>query len=292
MRIYAEVLPKSLGRVVYRINKNLKLYAPPWAEFVKDPTTADVQIMDVIGKGSLEFIKNDNYVILQHCFLITETSDPDFWCPIFDKAKIVISYIDLPTLTKRNSFRFLRTPWGADPSVFFSSNQGQRELTVLSTGYVSSTESIEEAYRAVVRCEGSMINIGHNFRFGSRFSSRENISDEELRRLYEKSKYVIGLRKVEGLELPIIEGLLCGARGICYNADHYKYWFGDLVEYIEEDPLSALGVPYSNYVENQIYELISKPVRVVSEEEKELVRNKFSWETIYKRIWEELEEVL
>jgi glycosyltransferase involved in cell wall biosynthesis len=292
MKIYAEVLPTTLGRVVYRINKNLKQFAPPWAEFTKDPTQADVQILDVIGKGSLEFIKNDNLIMFQHCYLTTETSDPAFWYPIFSSAKLVASYIDIPKLLGRDDFNFLRTPWGVDPNSFFSLGPVHKHFDVLSTGYVSSTESIQEAYNAVVRLGGHMVNIGHNFKFGRGFSHAENISDAELRKLYERSRYVIGLRKMEGYELPILEGLLCGTRGICYNSDHYTHWFGDLVEYIEEDPLSLCGVEYSKVVEDQIYNIISEPYREVTKEEKELVINKFSWENIYKRIWKELEKIL
>lgn len=291
IKFYAEVLPTTLGRVIYRINKYLRIYSPEWAEFVSSPKDADFQILDVIGKGSLEFINNNNLIFLQHCFLTSEDSSPNYWHPVLQRAKLVVSYMDLNRLLENRQINFLRVPWGVDPNCFFTSENVEKNFEIISTGYISSTESIEEAYKAVHRIGKSMINIGKNFSFGPGFSCKENISDEEFRRLYERSKYVIGLRKIEGFELPIIEGLLCGARGICYNADHYKHWFGNLVEYIDEDPMSSYGVSYSGLVEEQIYNIITGQYRSVTQEEKELVKSKFSWKVIMKKIWERIKEV-
>src|SRR5579871_4583874 len=38
MRVYAEVCPSWLGQAIYRVNREMRRYAPPGVEFVRDPT--------------------------------------------------------------------------------------------------------------------------------------------------------------------------------------------------------------------------------------------------------------
>lgn len=292
LKVYAEVLPTTLGRAMYRINGAIKRYAPSWATFTKERGEADLQILDVIGKGSLDFLYCEKVIILQHCYLTAEADSKNLWNTLFEKSKLVVSYMDLPRLAGTNDFNFYRMPWGIDPVTFNGFPSPKKDIDILSTGYVASTESIQEAYDAVRKVGGSILNIGANFNFGLGFYSLENISEELLRRLYERSKYVIGLRKMEGFELPILEGLACGTRGICYNADHYSHWFGNLVEYVEEDPASLHGAPYSAEVTDAIYKILMAPYRPVTEIERVYVKHRFSWENIMKGFWERVEEVV
>lgn len=290
MKVYAEVLPTSLGRVMYRINKALKQYAPDWVAFTEDWSEADLQILDVIGRGSLEFIKCNNYILMQHCFLSSDDSSKETWLPHFNKAKLVTSYMNLPSLVGDNSFNFHRQPIGVDPNMFFRTEQEKVNL-ILTTGYVAATESINEVYEAVRASSGDMIHVGGDFKLGAGYTHFENISDESLNSLYNKSYFVSGLRKMEGFEAPILEGLLCGARGICYNKEHYSYWFGDLVEYVEEDDFAMLGV-YSDNTRDQLKNIFQSEYRPVTDEEIQLVKDKFSWEVIMKEFWSRLENAL
>jgi len=290
MRIFAEVLPSSMGKAMYRINENLRKYAPSWVEFTKDKDNADFQILDIIGTGSFEYLYKDRYALLQHCFLTSESSSKDVWLPIFGKASLVATYMDLPRLLGDNSFNFYRMPWGADPEVFHKT-QVNKFYSVLTTGHVSETESVNELYDSLRKTNGSIIHVGHNYKLGDRFHHKENISDASLTDLYNKSYYVSGLRKIEGFELPVVEGLLCGARGICYNSDHYSYWYKDFVEYIQEDDYSKIG-SYSSFTERQLEELFSRPYRKVTDDEIERAKNIFSWEKIFTAYWKKLEESL
>jgi hypothetical protein len=290
MLVYAEVLPTSLGRVMYRINKALKQYAPEWVKFTSNKDEADLQILDVIGKGSLEFLYVDNYVLMQHCFLSSDDSSRDFWLPHISKAKMMTSYMNLPSLVGDNSFNFHRMPIGVDPNTFFRTDAEKVNL-VLTTGYVASTESIAEVYDAVRSVSSDMIHVGGNLNLGIGSRHYENISDESLNSLYNKSYYVSGLRKMEGFEAPIIEGLLCGTRGICYNKEHYSYWFGDLVEYVEEDDYAMIGL-YSEKTKEQVESIFKSEYRPVTDKEIQLVKDKFSWEVIMKDFWKELENAL
>lgn len=290
MIIYADILPPTLGRAMYRINKNMRRFAPEWVTFTEDRDKAELQILDIIGRGSLEYLYKDNYIILQHCFLSSDDSSRETWLPVFAKAKLVATYMNLPQLIGSNSFNFHRIPWGADSEIFYKTDT-EKIHTILTTGYVASTESINEVYDALKSTLGNMVHIGSDFKLGHNYKHFENISDESLTSLYNKSYYVSGLRKMEGFELPILEGLLCGTRGICYNKEHYSHWFGDLVEYVEEDDYATLGI-YSNNTKEQLEKIFSSPYRSVTNEEIEFIKNKFSWKTIFDGFWKEVEHAL
>lgn len=257
MLVYAEVLPSTLGRAMYRINKNMRKYAPSWVTFTDDRANCDLQILDVIGKGSLEFIYNkDNYVFIQHCFNSSDDSSKETWMPYFSKAKLVTGFIDLPRLVNDNSFNYFRNPWGVDPDIFFKTDT-EKVNTVMTTGYVASTESISEVYDAVRSISGDIIHVGGDLKLGTGYKHFENISDKSLVSLYNKSYFISGLRKMEGFELPILEGLLCGTRGITYRSEHYTHWFGDLVEYVEEDDYALIGM-YSEKTKQQVNQSLSQ----------------------------------
>lgn len=289
LNILAEVYPKELGRVIYRINKYLKLLAPSYVNFVKEPSQADLQILDVIGQGSLKFKYNNNIIYLQHCYLTAETTSQDYWLPLFKESKLVVTYMNLPKLTGSSDFSFLRLPWGVDPSVFFNTMKPKKYMA-LTTGYVASTESIQEVYDSVSKINQKLVHVGGNLKLGYYCDHFENISDEKLNELYNNSMFVCGLRKGEGFELPIIEGLMCGARGICFNADHYRFWYEDLVEYIEEG--KSFEESYSQSIVDQLDNLFSKAYRPVSLSEISLVKEKFSWKNIFSTFWKRVEECM
>ena len=279
MKVYAEVLPNTLGRAMYRVNKNIKKYAPDRIEFVDKADDADFQILDAIGKGSLEYIRHKNYVVLQHCYVTTETRSLDVWGDFWKNANLVCSYIDLPNLSKFNEFNFLRIPWGVDSNLFYRIAGTPKTYDFLTTGYVAETECIEQAVTAI-KAEGkSMVHIGGNLHLNG-IKRFENISDEQMRELYNRSRYTLGLRRLEGFELPIIEGTLCNSRGVCIDDPCYSYWYGNLVEYIADGDF--------DYITNQLRELLNKPYREVTEKEIQFVKEKFDWEVIMTKIWKRI----
>lgn len=282
MKVYCEVEPPSLGRAMHRINKAMKEFAPQSIQFATTPEDADLQIVHSTDNNVVNLIKNNNFVLFQYC-IYTEAPPTETWPYFFNKSKLVVSYVDLPRLTEDSNFNFYRTPFGVDSSIFYKT--GTNKLyTFLSSGYVPWYEAIRETYDAAVRTNGTVAHLGNDFKYGKGFYHFENISEDSLRSLYNESMYVSGLRRIEGFEFPVIEGTLCGARGVCFNAEHYTHWYEDFVEYVDD------GEP--EYVVNQLVNLISRPYRVVTEKEIEHVKNKFSWETIIKDIWKKIEESL
>lgn len=284
MKVYHEVLPDTLGKVMYRIREAYRRYAPSDISFVINPKEADLQVLDSIGTGSIPFIQNKNYILLQHCYITSEQSTKDFWLPYWNKAKVVVSFMDLPALSGTTEFPFLRLPIGVEPSVFYPINYG-KTYQVMSTGYVAWSECIEEALQAVKNIHGKMVHVGGNI-FPNEPSCKhyEKITDDQMRLLYNQSKYTIGMRKTEGFEAPLIEGTLCGSRGITLDYPFYRYWFGDIMEYVQDGDF--------NFVKNQLIDLFSKPYRPVTQEEMNLVKEKFSWEKVVNTFWNKVKETL
>lgn len=290
MKVFYEVLPSDLGKVMYRINKYIRESAPSWAEFTTDKDNNDLQILDVIGVGSFNYLYNKKrHILLQHCLASADTPDIGYWAEKWRSAIFIASYLDLP---RYPDCHYLRIPWGVDSKVFYRENQ-PKTYEVMTTGYIASTERVTEIAEAVYQRGKKMVHIGggqardelKKYLDNRTVEMFEGISDDTMRGFYSRSRYVAGMREVEGFELPILEGTLCGARGIVLDLPIYRYWYGDLVEYIQD-----INLPYDV---KQIYDLLDpERYRPVTYQEEHLVKMRFSWEKIAKEFWKTVEELL
>src|SRR5207253_7002977 len=104
------------------------------------------------------------------------------------------------------------------------------------------------------------------------------LSDIQLATLYAQCHYVSGLRRIEGFELPAAEGLLCGARPILFDRDHYRNWYGSLAEYITESDRPGVVA--------QLVDLFGRQVRTVTADERNEAVRRFHWPTILNGFWE------
>ena len=197
---------------------------------------------------------------------VRSTANPNTidWIPMWDKAEAVWSYYDLKQLMADDgcelAMNFYYAPLGVD-SKTFDEFEGPRDLTIVVGD--SRDESVNECIRAAYG------NVGH---LGT------GVDDATLALTYSRSEFVSGLRRTEGFEMPVLEGLLCGARPVCYDKPHYRHWFKDLAEFIPE------GHPEE--VVESLRALFKAGPRVVTPEEKESVRFYFNWEHIVKGFWE------
>jgi hypothetical protein len=271
MKVFYEVLPPTLGRVMYRIRDALLKHAPPGVVLVKED--ADVQIVDVIGPGGVAEIRSDRgreYVVLQHTWL-TSWRGLDFWKPVWDGARLVVSYHDLPY------DRYLRLPWGVDFDLFRLPERRSVKYGVLTTGYDARQEAIDEPLAASAALGWPGVHIGgHAPRVATRL---ENVSDEHLVDLYGATAWVAGLRRVEGFELPALEGLACGARPLLFDTAGYRYWYGDHAVYVPE-------VEDSRELTAALIAAMRPGPVPVTVEERESLRRRFDWQVIASQFWE------
>jgi hypothetical protein len=271
-----------LSIAMHRFNRELRRHAPAGVEFVGKPDSADLQVLDVVGMGSLEFLRHRDYVLLQHCFLTTE--DPGdrsrgaFWHPLFRDARLVVSFYDLPALLGVADFPFHRTPLGVDGRTFYDRRRTTRPACVLTTGHDPNGEAIRECREAARRIDQPMIHVGAPFDFmGDGCLVVSGVSDDEMARLYSEARYVSGLRRGEGFELPVIEGLACGARPICFDRPVYRDWFEDFAVFVPEaEPAELIDA---------LTDVLHRPPVPVSLAERDRVLDRFSWRRIAEEFW-------
>src|SRR6266511_4528244 len=150
-----------------------------------------------------------------------------------------MSYYDLYGLTGRDDFSFYRAPLGVEGSVFYDRGL-VRDAAVMTSGYVPAGEAIHECYEAVFGVlrgrHGGMVHLGPSFWSDGSVEVAEGVSDDRLATLYSRCRYVSGLRRGEGFELPVIEGLACGARPVCFDNPCYREWFDGHAVFVEELP--------------------------------------------------------
>ncbi len=271
------------ARSIQRITKALATYSP--VEIVNDAREADIVVHTVIGVGNFaatpidqiianEVANGQRYAIIQCCLMSTEEKRPDFWKPLWEGADCVWSYLDLRAFAPTYSFNFHYAPLGVD-TVFYDRNL-PREITMVTTGYVAESEGVREVSEAVRRVGGIHVHVGPNFNLGDHSQTMFEVNDETMARLYSRSKYVAGLRRDEGFELPAAEGLICGARPIMFDAPHYRQWFGVNSDYVPEDNFEVVTSAIESILRNPPY---------VSGPEKESAAGKFNWSKVVGQFW-------
>jgi glycosyltransferase involved in cell wall biosynthesis len=280
MRVYAEVQPPWLGLAMHRVNSELRRHAPSGISFARSVHDADLQILHVIGVGSLDHLLHDRYVLIQYCFLTTERP-ASFWLPLFQQARLVMSYYDLPSLASCSNFPFYRAPLGVDGRVFYDRRRASRPASVLTTGHDASGEAIQECRDAAARVNQPMIHVGSHFEFmGDGCLVANGISDDRLAELYSEARYVSGLRRGEGFELPVIEGLACGARPICFDQPAYRHWFNGHAVFVPESDAVTLT--------DAVTDVLRVAPRPVTAAERDEVLALFSWKRICEQFWARL----
>jgi len=273
---------------ISRIERALKKYAPDSIQFVNNEDEADLVVIYAFGQRRkiwwrvCDLIKkNKKYAIVQIAIRSTTNPKTSDWLNIWRNAKLVWSYYNLQDLFIEDredwlkeakiipySFNFYYAPLGVDPEVFKETKQKKRYIITVGN---NRNECLKEVVDAVI--EPYKDNI---------FILGGGIDDKLLADVYSKSQFVSGLRRIEGFELPVIEGLLCGARPIVFDKPHYREWFDGLAIFIKEEKREK--------VTKSLMEIFKdvKNMEPVSEEQKQLVRERFNWETIIKGFWERI----
>ena len=290
MKVF-QLCPPAFGVGVKRVRDNIGAHAPNGVHFVETPAEADLVIYHVVGVQNMTDTPLDDliriigkpYAIVQYCLRTTEKPTADFWLPLWRGARLVWSYYDLDRWAfdqVGHTFpNFYYAPLGANADVFKPSSDAKR-FTIGTSGFVAETEGVAEAYAATRAVRGAMFHLGPDLALGRRVASLVGLSDEAVARLWSECAYVAGLRRVEGFELPTIEGLLCGARPVCFDAPHYRHWLGDFAEYVPEGDFTSVA--------QALTALFRGPYRPVTTAEIEAAKVRFDWRTFVHGFWERL----
>ncbi len=273
----------AIGRVI----KALKKYAPAYVEFV-DEDNAELIILHIIGRlerttRRIEKILDSGaqYAIIQYCLKSTQKKSALDWIPVWENAELVWSYLGLPEVTAQDGgtfpSNFYYAPLGVDSTVFKPQHK-EKEYFILTSGKGYLSESVREVIIAAEKY-GTVAHLGPDIG-KSGIDYYTDISDKELVELYNKCKYISGLRRIEGFELPAAEGLLCGARPILYDRPHYKNWYGGLAVFIPET--------HRDQIVEDLVLVFTKEYEPVTFNEIEEARYRFDWEAIINGFWSRL----
>jgi len=275
--------PQSVqGRVMHNIANEVRKYSPSNIQWTKDWKEADLVIENIYGDHKsvkarnndeiMEHITKKPFGIMFHGFAIPKqyVLQNEFFNWLFKNAKFIYSPWDVTGYYGFKLDNFMRGAWGLNSNEFYRTPNAKKRYTITATGCVSSTEAIQEIYEACKVIGG--------FNFDPKYyENKENISTEEVRLIFNASKYVAGFRRAEGFELPAIEAGACGVRPVCFDNPHYTDWFKDFAYFIEES--TAL------HVTDQLVELFSKEPEPISEELRLNIAKRFDWKTLCLEMW-------
>lgn len=284
------VRPTGLhSRAMVRVAEALKRFAPPELAFVHDPTDADLQVLHVIGPDALDELRAPRYVAIQYCRTAmhaadgtNQPTDLHAYTGIWAGAEATWSYYDLAGVCPN----FYFAPLGVD-AVFTEDYEEQpRDLGIMSSGFVSDpkAEAIEEVAMAGWALGMEIVHLGPSTIEGMKVTpphgwrALENISDRVLARYYRRCRWVSGLRHAEGFELPVLEGLMCGARPIVFDREDMRQWYNGHAVFIPECSGSALV--------DRLIEVMSVDPEPVSYAERLILRTNFDWGTIAPGFWQ------
>lgn len=289
MKVYVDPLPKSLSIAMYRVALALRKTAPDNVEIVSRPELADVQVLHAIGPDALNVLQAPHYAVLQYC-VWTGAADPRVFWPLWQNALLVWSYYKLEGVLQPH-VPFYHSPLGVDGSVFSDRPWVPRDIGCMSSGYVSgpAAEAIDEVAQAASRMGMSVVHLGPAHIEGMQFypptwSNIMRVSDLELATYYRRAKWVSGLRHAEGFELPVIEGLACGARPIVFDRPDMREWYAPY----------AVFVPESNGEEliRHLMHVFSHEPGFVTQPDRDKLLHTFNWVTTAQGFWSRVCEVV
>lgn len=298
MKVYAEEKTDDFG--LNRLVREVKKYAPPEIEFVDNHDDAELIVLYAHGfrkqtwyTVGRQMAKKRQTAIIQINIRSTPNPNTADWIRSWENSKLVWSYYDLPVMCAEDGneadFNFYHAPLGVDADNF-KETKAEREYLVAIHSRGWSRESLKDVWQAARPVDKPVLNF-NNAEKGSEegivYAGNINTGDPKkddqiLSGYYSRCKYVSGLRRTEGFEMPVLEGLMCGTRPICFDLPCYRTWFEGLVEFIPENG-SANIIP-------ALTEIFKTDPRPVSEQEKQIVREKFNWQKIVGGFWERVLE--
>jgi hypothetical protein len=298
MKAFVEVVPSHLSQGIHRVAGAMKAHAPNDVLFTPRMASADFAVFHVIGLGSLDgpvadwLASGKPYGVVQYCYRTTENPASPRWLDLWRGARVVWSYYDLPKLAVETGllqpddllgFTFLHAPMGAEPSIFTPGPMPRKSYMVGTSGYIADTECVMECISAASSHDGRVFHLGPVLQQVldagyQNVSFMSGISDRQLVEQYNQCRWVAGMRRIEGFEMPALEGLMCGARPVMLDAPHYRHWFGEHADYITERAPAD--------VESDLATLFGGKTRPVTPAERAHVADRFAWDRLMTDWWE------
>lgn len=281
IRAFVDPNPGALvSPAMYRVAEALRRFSPKEIRVVdaQSGEECDLHVLHVIGPYPMTYIRSKDYVVIQYCY---KTAGEFDWRSLWSNSKLIWSYYDLPV---PEGTRYFHGPLGVDGSVFNVNGVAHRDIGVVTSGYVASPgEAIEEVADAALESGLSVFHLGPADVVGMArrkeltWTNGQSLTDVDLSRKYQRARWVSGLRRVEGFELPVLEGAACGARPIVFDRDEMRTWFRDFAVLVPElEPWELTRA---------LEDVFRYEPSVVSPEEREKILCRFAWRRVAEDFW-------
>lgn len=298
IKVYLE--PDEFSRGIQRVSTALVRYMPDRFELVFNEKQADLVIIHVTGRrdsiiNRVERLEKvgKKYAMIQYVLKSSQKPSSLSWINLWNNAELVWSYYDLPeiyyedcknifgeTAIKKDFPSFYYAPLGVNIDVFFDRHYKNRDFIIGASSQHALSESVRECAFATKNIGKKMFFLGHELRRGDDIVCKGNLTDKEVAEYWSRCHFVSGLRRIEGFEFPVIEGLACGAIPIVFDRPEMRYWFGDLAVFIGEND--------RNKVIKDLTTVFSIDYPTYSSWIKATLHDRFNWEKIIKNFWKKL----
>lgn len=297
------LIPLHHSRAIARIGDALAQYAPcevaripgmrkdtPRSWMVPGEESGDVVVMLVNGlhdhfmaQAERCLARGQKYAVVQIALRTTRHPDTNQWRQLWSKASAVWTYYPLKAWIQADggssiNFPFYHAPLGVDASIFTLGSNAPRPFMICTSGFRRNQEGVAECDSAAYSLGGKVFQLGPEFRMRSETTFLTGIQDIALAAMYRQTQFVSGLRRHEGFELPAAEGLLCGARPVLFDRDHYRAWYDEFGDFVNEGSAEE--------VTTDLIKLFRRGPHQVSVEERAVAVRRFDWETIVRGFWE------
>lgn len=274
----------SLHRVIHA----LKRYAPDTVEFVPELDAADLVVKHIIGRRDRNTKEaqyllehGQRYAIIQYALRSTLRPETSSWLPLWRGSVLVWSYYNLKTWCAKEwtpmDFNFYYRPLGVDTDIFYPREQKKRFI-IGTSGQSAVTEGIRESAFATKRVGRNMLHLGPELRRGLDIICKQDLTDNEVAEHLSQCEFVAGLRRTEGFELMAAEGLMCGARPIFFDRDHYRQWYAPWGVFIPEGSRDE--------VIDNLSAIFQEGAKPVTKDERTAAAELFDWQRVVAGFWD------
>lgn len=289
MKVFVKNQTDSIA--IDRIENAIKKYTPSNITFEDDVNTSDLVILFINGrydhfKRLTDDLKSKNkeYVIIQLCLKSTKKPNTKDWLTIWQNAKLVWSYYDLYRICNEEktdtNFNFYHAPLGIDSAFLNIKPSKNKEYIIASSGVGYLSESVRECIIASEEVGSKVFHIGPVVTDRKNVDFSNGMDDNNMANKLSKCKYVSGLRRLEGFEMPVIEGFVCGSLPIVFERIDNRNWFNDFAIFIEETNREKIT--------EDLTKIFKSDYTLPTREEIEKVKEKFNWQKIIKGLWEKI----
>ena len=285
----------GLSRAMDRVYQALQSALPPKVREAESPETADLVVLHVIGHPETEtavlhtVAAKKRVAAIQYCVRTTQAPDTKSWSPLWSEMSCVWSYYDLNRLMAEDGHRtglrnFYHAPMGVDTKVFRRWEDREKYIA-MATGMVSESECLDIAARAVRMVDGKLLLVGGNeieaeFADMPWVSTRKSVQDDVMAQLYSRSRFTLGLRRVEGFEMPLLEGLACGSIPVCFDQPDQRRWFSEIAIFIKE--AEDIGAQLVEVFQNPNHRAMATSAKHYFEQK----RKQFDWSLLCAEFWD------